>query len=138
MKAEGTEMVEIKSYEIPIRASEGAVFSALVDAIQQLKRTKPGVHFRGVKISVNPSVFGVDEAFSIRIKNNAGKGEIGRIIIKPVDDDNNLLVIPENGTGGSKPPALDPDGRRNMLSPIRHHHHHMGRRQMQYLLASCT
>ncbi len=103
-------MIETKAHEYRIQGDERAVFYALVDAIQQLKQKEPNVEFRGIKVSVNPTVFGVDEAFSIRIKLNVGEGEIGRITVKPIRGNKNLLTIPKNRTGGSAPPDLDSDG----------------------------
>lgn len=97
----------MQSTQTVIRGSEHAVFSALADVLNSLK--EPGVRLWGVKVSVNPSRFGVDEAISVRLRTEAGESEIGKIVVVPLGDGRYLLKTPEKGTGGAAAPELDPD-----------------------------
>ena len=96
-------------FECPIQAGEDAVFGAVADVVQDHKNGD--THLWAVKVSVNPSRFGIDEAISLRLRSPAGEAEIGKLIIRPLNGENHLLVVPENATGGAKPPELDPDGK---------------------------
>ena len=95
-------------FECSVDAGEEAVFGALVDVVQSIKA--PNMRLWAVKVSVNPSRFGVEEAFSVRLRNPAGEGEIGKITIRPLHGTQHLLKVPKNRTGGAKPPELDPKG----------------------------
>lgn len=95
-------------FECSIQAGEEAIFGALVDVVQSLKA--PDRRLWAVKVSVNPSRFGVEEAFSVRLRKAAGEGEIGKFLIRPVSGTRHLLVVPKNRTGGAEPPELDADG----------------------------
>lgn len=99
----------IQSQEYSITAPEHAVFFVLTEVVNSLG--SPDVRLWGVKVSVNPSRFGTDEAFSVRLRSEKGEGEIGKILVIPWRKGSYLLKIPKHGTGGATPPELDPDGR---------------------------
>ncbi|MCH8061882.1 MAG: hypothetical protein IH861_05205 [Chloroflexi bacterium] len=96
-------------FECPVQAGEDAVFGAIADVLQTHKTSD--TRLWAVKVSVNPSRFGIDEAISLRLRSSAGEAEIGKLIIRPLNGENHLLVVPENATGGAKPPELDPEGK---------------------------
>ena len=95
-------------FECPIEAGEDAVFGAIADVVQPLNTSD--TRLWAVKVSVNPSRFGIDQAISLRLRSPVGEAEIGKLIIRPLNGAKHLLVVPENATGGAKPPELDPDG----------------------------
>ena len=79
-------------YECPIQAGEDAVFGAIADVVQAHKTGD--TRLWAVKVSVNPSRFGIDEAISLRLRSPAGEAEIGKLIIRPINGENHLLVVP--------------------------------------------
>ena len=91
-----------------VEGGEDAIFGALVDVVQGLEEPDTGLW--AVKVSVNPSRFGVDEALSVRLKSRDGEGEIGKFTIRPVKGGTHALTVPKNRTGGAAPPELDPEG----------------------------
>jgi hypothetical protein len=95
-------------YEYPVQGGDDAVYGALVDATQRVENSDRRLW--AVRVSVNASRFGADEAFSIRLKGPDGEGEIGKITIRPLDSTRSLMTVPKNRTGGANPPELDSDG----------------------------
>lgn len=93
---------------LPSKAPEHAVFSVLADVLNLWKDKE--VRLRGVKVSVNPSRFGADEAISVRITSKAGEGEIGKILVVALTQEDYEFKVPVNHTGGSNLPELDPEG----------------------------
>jgi hypothetical protein len=96
-------------FECHIEADQDAIFGTLADVLQHNKEADTLQW--AVKVSVNPSRFGVDEAISVRQKDPNGEGEIGKLLIRPLRGNRYLLVVPKNRTGGAAPPELDPEGR---------------------------
>ncbi|GEM_PF-2086823 len=96
--------------EIKTQASEQVVFSALADEANSQKN--PDVNLWGVRVSVNSSRFGTDEAISIRLRSKAGEAEIGKILMIPLNDGHYLFKVPLNQTGGATMPELDSSGER--------------------------
>lgn len=91
-------------------APEHAVFSVLADVLNSWD--EPGVRLQAVKVSVNPSRFGYDEACSVRLRSEQGEGEIGKLLVVPLNQGSFELKVPEKHSGGAAWPELDPDGRR--------------------------
>lgn len=90
------------------QASERVVFSALADVVSGYR--DPSFRVWGVKVSVEPSRFGTEEAISIRLRSKAGEAEIGKILVIPLDHGDYLFKVPVNQTGGAAMPDLDRDG----------------------------
>ena len=96
-------------YRIKTSADEHGVFRVLVEVLNTDRR--PNTRIWGVKVSVSPGRFGVDEAWSIRLRSDAGEGEIGKLLFVPLDKGVNRLEIPVMHSGGATYPDLDPQGR---------------------------
>lgn len=90
------------------KASDEAVFSVLADELNAARTEDRKLV--GVRVSVNASRFGADEAFSVRLKTRQGEAEIGKLVVVSLGQDRYELKIPVNHTGGSALPQLDPDG----------------------------
>jgi len=100
----------MKAVSILTSAPEHAVFSVLAGVLNAWD--EKGVRLTGVKVSVNPSRFGYEEACSVRLTCEDGEGEIGKLLIVPLGPEAYKLWVPPNHTGGAAFPELDPDGRR--------------------------
>lgn len=94
--------------EVLTEANDYVIFTVLADVVKSLTTSDRRVW--GVRVSVNPSRFGVDEAFSVLLRTQDTEGEIGKILVIPRGNGLYWLRVPIKHTGGAAWSELDPQG----------------------------